>query len=372
MKVARVLALVGVLVAGGSVMSPPAAADAPTGNVHARAQIAVSAAGAARVVPGSVVTSLGRSDSSVTVSRSRVGDYAVRLAGLEAQRGSIVHLVQWGPRPGQARALCRPSEWSNAAGAVEVVVRCADAVTGAPRDGVRFDLWFLQYRHDPEFILPVSHAHAFDGSRTSIYDAVSSPWRSSAGATTVRRTQRGVYEVVFAEAFRAPTPIVTAYDDRPRWCQPSTIRRGADGTHRVEVRCFRVGGEPADSAFGITLAVGDPFFGTGGGARVRIDFPGGELGFSENLVFDAVNENVSLATGVQQVRLDSTVGDGRLVLVAQALDRRPRRCVIVRAPRADIGFDPTIGFVITRCMSGRTGAPVDTTQWVRRLDVSSG
>lgn len=367
----RLIVLAGSLLLGCLGIGSTASADPPVGNVSARAQIAVSAGGSARVVPGSVATSVGSSDTYATVTRARTGRYTVRFVGLETEPGAVVHLVQWARENGPAPAICRPTSWSNGLGAVEVQIRCHDAASGRARDGVRFDLWFALYRHDPVFTEPVSHAVVADGSRTTPFSAVSRPWQPTAADTSVQRTGVGVYELVFAERLANATPIVTAYNARTRWCQPSGSGVASGGTTRLVVRCFRRGGLPADSEFTATLAVGDPFYGSDQGARVRIDFPGGTLGFSANSTFDGDNENVSLGAGLQQVRLDGTANDKRLVLVAQAVDRRPRRCFVVRAVRSDIGFDPTIGFVFTRCVSGRTGASIDTTQWVRRLDVSA-
>ena len=75
-------------------------------------------------------------------------------------------------------------------------------------------------------------------------------WSSSGSSPVISRSGRGVYTVRFAGQAPGGAAFVSAYGTKARVCQVGSIaKRGSSAS--VGVRCFRLGGAPADAMFTI-------------------------------------------------------------------------------------------------------------------------
>lgn len=353
-------------------VAPAGALPPSTGLGWAMAQVRV-ASGNASIVNGRFWSSQnGPTAGSVTVSRSGPGRYTVDFDGL-TEFGGIAHVVPWAESGEANPSICAVSGWGPTGTSQEVDVVCFDSVTGAPKDGRRFDVWYTNINDDVNSISKMTYLWANLGSSTTPYQPSSSYYFSDADAAlpTITRVSRGVYDVVFEEPLDRSVPIVTAYSSQPRWCQPvSSLPSGGNG-RTVRIACFRNGGVAADSQFDLTLSSKDPVSGYSIGGGLFIKRPSAS-GVQQPSVrnYNAVagaGTNTHLNTGVGKQKVSMPLMRGVVPTVsAQAFGSRPTRCFVTKYV-SSVSV-PLLGGVKSRCISGTTGQPVDSRQWVVRTD----
>jgi hypothetical protein len=380
--VRRTLALAVAAAATGLAVvgAPPHDAGAlPAGDSgYAQAQIRITADGTPRLVAGRHVSSRhGLSPDGFEVTREGTGHYRLLVAdiiGDESAGGGTAHLVPWSKRSDDNPPICTIESWSQVTGGSSIDVLCFDGVTGVPRDGRRFDVWFSAL--DPLAVAEpgLTHLWADQASPAAPYtpDATYHVSGALAAEPTITRVSTGVYEVDFAENLDRSTPYVTAYGDSARWCNPArSVADGADG-RRVRVVCFRNGGQPADSRFVLTMSSRDPWQGFAStAARLFVKRPGRaamQQPAARNVnteVGSGQNTHVRLGEGRQRVEMPRSRGNVPRAFV-QASGASPRRCFVTGLVTS--AADPSTGGVFTRCIDGETRQPVDTKQWVARHD----
>lgn len=382
-RVRRALATAVTLVATGLAVSasPAAPVAALPGGVHgnAKAQVRIASDGTPSLVAGRhTSTRFGFSPDGFEVSRTGVGEYQVVVKGIDAS-GGTAHLVPWAKRKEKNPPICTIEQWNPAADGQRIDIRCFDGITGVPREGRRFDVWFttidtpLAWEATADGGLAYLWANDASNPAASTVDPDYYFSETGAVAPTVTRVSPGIYDVEFSEPLNATMPYVTAYSDSARWCHPA--RSVADGPsgRRVRVVCFRHGGSPADSMFTLTMAARDPWAGfdhMGGRifvkkpSRTTVQQPAGRNVNAQ--MGPGQNTYVKVATGRQRIEMSRTRGevDGAFV---QASGSAPRRCFVTGLVTSE---NPSLGGVMTRCIDGATRRPVDSRQWVARYDQS--
>lgn len=326
-RVRRVLATAATLVATGLAVSasPATPADALLGGDtygYAKAQVRIAEDGTpALVADRHVSTRYGFSPDGFEVTRVGVGEYEVLVRGIDAAGGSV-HLVPWAKRKEVNPPICTVEEWSPSSEGQHIDIRCFDGVTGAPREGRRFDVWFTTIEPPVAFEAGADaglvHLWANEESNPATYSVHPDYYYSDAGgaAPLVTRVSPGVYDVEFSSSLEGTMPYVTAYGESARWCNPArSVANGPSG-RRVRVVCFREGGARADSMFTLTMAARDPWVGfdeLGGRifvkkpARTTVQQPAArnvnaELGPGQNTY-------VKVAKGRQRIEMPRTRGD---------------------------------------------------------------
>jgi hypothetical protein len=374
LALAATLAATGLAVAAGPTTT--AGALEPVGDAgHAKAQVRIASDGTPHLVAGRHVSSrFGVSSDGFELSRVGVGHYRVIVSGIDAS-GGTAHLVPWSKRKEANPPICTIGGWTPGGTGQWIDIRCFDGVTGAPREGRRFDVWFTVSHPLAPAEPGITHLWADQAALGVPYTVDPNYYISGAlaPAPTITRLSTGVYDVVFSERLATTTPYVTAYGDSARWCHPArSVADGPDG-RRVRVVCFRNGGQPADSMFTLSMSARDPWVGFDDvGARIFVKKPArttvqqpaarnvnAEMGPGQNT-------HVKVAEGRQRIEMPRSRALVDRAFV-QASGSAPRRCFITGLVTSN---NPSLGGVMTRCIDGVTRQPVDTRQWVARYDQS--
>jgi hypothetical protein len=367
------------LVVSASPAAPAAALIPGDTYGYAKAHVRIASDGTPTLAADRhVSTRYGFSPDGFEVSRVGVGAYQVLVKGIDAG-GGTAHLVPWATRKEKNPPICTIEGWNPASDGQRIDVRCFDGVTGAPREGRRFDVWFTTIEPPMAFDALADsglvHLWANDGSNPATYSVHPDYYFSDAGgaAPLVTRVSPGVYDVEFAKPLRRAMPYVTAYGDNARWCHPArSVANGPSG-RRVRVVCFRHGGARADSMFTLTMAAKDPlagFDGIGGRifvkkpARTTVQQPTGRNVNAE--MGPGQNTYVKVGKGRQRIVMPRSRGHIDRVFV-QASGSAPRRCFATGLVTSE---NPSLGGVTTRCIDGVTRQRTDSRQWVARYDLT--
>lgn len=171
-------------------------------------------------------------------------------------------------------------------------------------------------------------------------------WVTSGGIATVTRTGIGAYTVIFP-GIGIPDGIahVTAVTRTGEWCQ--VLAYGPSGTaERVDLRCYRPGGSPADSRFSVVFSSGLGPAAPGQYAHLRAT-PAGTLATSLN-TSGAANTVSPAGTGFYSVTLpgigvSSTGQTGGLQVTATGSG--PGRCKVATWSSTGAGQNVIVGCV---------------------------
>jgi hypothetical protein len=382
-RVRRALATAATLVATGlavsAVPASPVAALPDPVHGNAKAQVRIAPDGTPSLVAGRYTsTRFGFSPDGFEVSRTGVGEYQVLVKGIDAS-GGTAHLVPWARRKEKNPPICTIEQWNPTVDGQLIDIRCFDGITGAPREGRRFDVWFTTIDTPFAFEAPADGGLAYlwangaSSPTTYSVDPGYSFSETGVAAPTVTRASVGVYDVEFSEPLDRTTPYVTAYGGSARWCHPARSTATGPSGRRVRVVCFGPGGVRADSMFTLTMAARDPWAGfdhLGGRifvkrpARTTVQQPSARNVNAQ--MGPGKNTYVKVATGRHRIEMPRTRGavDGAFV---QASGPAPRRCFVTGLVTSE---NPSLGGVMTRCIDGVTRQPVDSRQWVARYDQS--
>ena len=180
-------------------------------------------------------------------------------------------------------------------------------------------------------------------------------WVSSGGVATVTPTGVGAYSVIFP-GIGVPDGIahVTAVNRTGEWCQVRAY--GPSGTsERVDLRCFRPGGAPADTRFSVVFSSGPGLAASGGYAHLRAT-AAGTIATSLNTT-GAANTVSPAGVGFYSVTLPGVgVGGGSPSggLQVTANGGVPARCKVATWSTTAAGQQAIVGCV------DPAGAPADT------------
>lgn len=185
-------------------------------------------------------------------------------------------------------------------------------------------------------------------------------WKASfpADAATVDHTGPGTYRVRFPHlAAKAGVAHVTAVIGAgPAWCQLGKwYPQGSDEI--VEVQCYRHGGVPDDTRFGVTFTERSAPLPSGGFAYVYANVAGGIV--AEYNSAGAPNATAYGGPGFYRVVLPgvgAAAGFGGNIQVTAAEPGAERRCKV-----ADYAWGGPDVVVYVSCVDGITSAPADST-----------
>ncbi len=194
------------------------------------------------------------SGGAINIRRAETGRYTVTFRGLgKGGAGGNVQVTAYG---GNA-AYCKVERWNSADNDFTASVRCMNA-RGAPSDE-RYSLSVTHGGKRGSSRGGAKLAYAWAGKPSDRSYAADPRYAHNprGGAVNVKRTSRGQYEVSFANLAGKKTNggnvQVTAYGSDPTLCKVE--RWNASGAFTAHVRCYGVGGKPADSKFSV-LVVG--------------------------------------------------------------------------------------------------------------------
>lgn len=194
-------------------------------------------------------------------------------------------------------------------------------------------------------------------------------WVSTGGSVTVTRTALGAYSVIFPGlAGTGGIAHVTAVNRTGEWCQVASY--GPSGSaERVDLRCFRVGGGPADTRFSVLYSAGAGSGAPGGYAHVRA-LAGGGFAVSANST-GAANSVVLGSPGIYTVTLPGVgLGAGSPAggLQVTAVGTVPARCKVLGWSSTASG--QTVGVGCTNPGGGAANSAFDLSYQFARPIVS--
>lgn len=369
----RVAALVGLgtlAVAAAVVPGADSVSAGPTNYGSVKVAVRVDGSGVPRVIQDRSVYALAVPPGTrPSAQRNAVGNYSIAVPYITA-RGGNVQIVPWSDGEGTP-PVCTIAGWNVVDPGTVIDVLCFDAVTGAPREGTRFD---LLYTHIPNGFGRQQYTYLWSSdlapATPSTVDADYYFSGRGAATPTVQKIDRGRYVVSFSEAMARWTPIVTAYGPDPRWCNPTAVKRTGDRATSVEVVCFRPGGRPADSLFSLSMVNGNPLSGfTRNSARLRISRPTaaglvtpGQFSVSAS---ESPNTYRRLGAGRHKVVMPGARGQIDAGSV-QAYGTLGERCFIIGLVTSRT--DALQGGYRTRCIDA-AGSPATPMVWVVRGDL---
>ena len=178
-------------------------------------------------------------------TRNGTGDYSLLLGDVPAAGGTVV-LSDYGNQ-----ASCTLGSWyepDGLAGNTQVNVRCR-GLDGAPMDTQVTLLRTIGGGLYPYGSPPTAYVWA-EKSKVARYRPTSAYRFNSTGkAIIVSRTGKGVYSVLVKGQTGPGGTLATAYGPAGRACQASSLPSSRRSALVIGVRCFTVGGRPADSRF---------------------------------------------------------------------------------------------------------------------------
>jgi hypothetical protein len=182
------------------------------------------------------------SGGQVSQHRVDVGSYTVTIPGVGNDDGDVLVSAYADPRH------CEVLGWGPSGADLLVSVGCRD-FTGVPADS-RYDIQYLRHAGLEGFGGgPAASLWANDPTAASYHPSAYYAWSSNGRRATIARLSRGVYRVTLRGMPAGGAAIVSTYrTDGNRSCQLGSIRTSGR-PQQVVVRCFTLGGVPADSRF---------------------------------------------------------------------------------------------------------------------------
>jgi hypothetical protein len=200
--------------------------------------------------PGSHGYRFNASGGEITSTRTAVGSYTVRFAGLGRKTATDREGVMVSSYGNAQVTECRPTTWTTVGADLDVEVRCH--TPGGELEDSRFTILVVD---GPRAGANLAFAHA-DQPGTASYTPANSAVRGT-GSATVVRSNTGEYEVRF-QGFHRPvglteTYLVTATGNGQHRCQNAGWGSTSSpaGTAVIEVRCTTIAGVPVDTPFSI-------------------------------------------------------------------------------------------------------------------------
>ncbi len=193
------------------------------------------------------------------VTNLSTGKYRVDLPGLGVA-GGTVHVSAY-----NGNHYCKPQQWFPNGTTMQVLVNCF-APSGAFTNGL-FTILF--YKQSGESSVNGAYLWADNPTAASYTPSTAYQWSSALRANTVNRTGPGVYQALLPGLTSSGgTVLVTSYGSGSERCKIASWFPSNLGI-AVNVSCFQVNGNPADTQFTLSFLT-DPLI---GGAFAWADQP---------------------------------------------------------------------------------------------------